>query len=66
MVQRPTLQLPRYNTVPSRDTGIGNAPKKQQLRYTGTKLLGIGLRHKSGYEPVFSEEQARDLAQMRR
>lgn len=34
--------------------------------YTGDKLLGIGVRHKSGLEPVFSAEQASDLAKMRR
>jgi hypothetical protein len=66
MTKRPQLKIPRPNTIKSLDTGIGNAYKKPQIMYTGTKLLGIGLRHKSGYEPVFSQEQARDLAQMRR
>jgi len=66
MAKRPQLTIPRSNPVPSLDTGIGNAHYKMPPKYTGTKLLGIGLRHKSGFEPVFSQEQARDLAQMRR
>lgn len=39
---------------------------KQRMTYTGDKILGIGVRHKSGLEPVFSKEQAEDLAKMRR
>lgn len=66
MVKRPQLTIPRSNLIPSLDSGIGNASYKPPPKYTGTKLLGIGLRHKSGFEPVFSPEQARDLAQMRR
>lgn len=34
--------------------------------YTGDSLIGIAVRHKSGLEPVFSKQQAQDLAQMRR
>lgn len=66
MVKRPKLKIPRPNTIPSRGDGIGTAPKKPIPKYTGDKLLGIGLRHKSGFEPVFSQEQAKDLANMRR
>jgi hypothetical protein len=39
---------------------------KQGPTYTGTKVIGIGVRHKSGLEPIFSKEQAEDLAKMRR
>ena len=44
----------------------GSTAPKTVPQYTGDKLIGIGLRHKSGFEPVFSEEQAVALAQMRR
>ena len=44
----------------------GSTAPKTIPQYTGDKLIGIGLRHKSGFEPVFSEEQAVALAQMRR
>ena len=44
----------------------GSVSTKAIPTYTGDKLVGISLRHKSGLEPVFSEEQAVALAQMRR
>lgn len=44
----------------------GSTAPKTIPQYTGDKLIGIGLRHKSGFEPVFSEDQAIALAQMRR
>jgi hypothetical protein len=35
-------------------------------KYTGTKILGIGTMHKSNAVPVFSQEEAHDIATMRR
>ena len=34
--------------------------------YTGTRLLGIATLHKSNAVPVFSQEEAEDIAKMRR
>jgi hypothetical protein len=34
--------------------------------YTGTAMLGIGTLHKSNAVPIFSDEEARDQANMRR
>jgi hypothetical protein len=34
--------------------------------YTGDKMLGIGTLHKSNAVPVFSQEEALDMAKMRR
>lgn len=51
---------------PSRGDGIGTATKAPQKVYTGTKLMGIGTLHKSNAVPVFSDEEAKDLATMRR
>jgi hypothetical protein len=42
----------------------GTAKAKQT--YTGGNMLGIAVRHKSGLEPVFDKEHAKDLAKMRR
>lgn len=42
------------------------AAKVEPKVYTGDKMLGIGVVHKSGLQPVFSQEQAEDLAKMRR
>ena len=60
---------PRGESVhyPSRDSG-GNsgATVKPSPVYTGTKIIGIGTLHKSNAVPVFSNEEALDIAKMRR
>jgi len=40
--------------------------KKANPVYTGTAIKGIGTMHKSNAVPVFSDEQAKDIATMRR
>ncbi len=44
----------------------GSTACKPVPQYTGSDMLGIGVVHKSGLQPVFSQEQAEDLAKMRR
>lgn len=71
-----TSQLPALTTPPGRSTGKeyksvdtgfnGGTKPVQGLRYTGTKMLGIGVLHKSNSVPVFSSEEATDMARMRR
>jgi hypothetical protein len=59
----------RANTrhIPSLDTGHSGALRTKDIpKYTGTKILGIGTMHKSNAVPVFSEEEAHDIATMRR
>jgi len=59
----------RANTrhIPSLDTGhSGPVSSKPNPQYTGTKILGIGTMHKSNAVPVFSSEEAHDIATMRR
>lgn len=53
---------------PSRDTFCGNATKPviNTKVYTGTKIIGIGTLHKSNAVPVFSDDEAKDIARMRR
>jgi hypothetical protein len=51
--------------IKSVDTG-GNAPLKPSPVYTGTKVKGIGTMHKSNAVPIFSDEEAHDIAKMRR
>lgn len=51
---------------PSRDTGLVAATKKQTLRYTGDKMIGIGTMHKSSTVPIFSTDEAEAIAKMRR
>ena len=40
--------------------------KIEPLHYTGDKLLGISIVHKSCLQPVFSEQEAKDFSSMRR
>lgn len=40
--------------------------KKEPPVYTGTAIKGIGTMHKSNSVPVFSDEQAVEIATMRR
>jgi len=54
------------NHIPSLDTGVGVAVKKEVQQYTGTAMLGIGQLHKSNSVPVFSKEDAVDISKMRR
>jgi len=59
----------RTNThhIKSLDTGhSGPVSSKPTPKYTGTKILGIGIMHKSNAVPVFSDEEAHDIARMRR
>ncbi len=53
--------------IASRDTGHSGAVRTKDIpQYTGTKILGIGTMHKSNAVPVFSNEEAHDIATMRR
>jgi len=54
------------HSIPSRNTGDGIAHSKQTPQYTGTKMLGIGVMHKSNSVPIFSDEEAVEIATMRR
>jgi len=53
--------------IPSRNTGeAGAVTHKPSPQYTGTKMLGIGQLHKSNAVPVFCDQDAIDIARMRR
>ena len=51
--------------IKSVDTG-GNATLAPAKVYTGTMVKGIATMHKSNAVPIFSDEQAIDIARMRR
>ncbi len=52
--------------IPSLPFTGGPCTKPEQKIYTGTKIKGIGTMHKSNAVPIFSDEQAVDIAKMRR
>jgi hypothetical protein len=52
--------------IPSLPFTGGACVKPAQKVYTGTKIKGIGTLHKSNAVPVFSNEEAVEIAKMRR
>jgi hypothetical protein len=42
------------------------ATKAAPKVYTGDKMIGIGVMHKSSLVPIFNDQAAKDLASMRR
>lgn len=54
------------NDLPSLVTSGGSTSAKTDLKYTGDKMLGIGMMHKSNLVPVFKEDEAKDISSMRR
>jgi hypothetical protein len=64
VVNKPFIrETPRINSLPF--TG-GPCPKTPDKVYTGTMIKGIGTMHKSNAVPIFSNEEAEDIAKMRR
>ena len=58
----------RKNDLPSLPcTGqIAGLKPIEEIRYTGDKMIGIGTLHKSNAVPIFTEDEAKDQANMRR
>ncbi len=52
--------------IKSLNSGAGVATLAPAKVYTGTKIKGIGTMHKSNAVPIFSDEEAQDIARMRR
>jgi hypothetical protein len=52
--------------IPSKPDTVGVAVAPAAKVYTGTKIKGIGTMHKSNAVPIFSDEEAQDIAHMRR
>ena len=53
--------------IPSLDSWItGPVTSKKSQQYTGDKILGIGTMHKSNAVPIFTDQQAKDISNMRR
>lgn len=63
-LDKPVRETPK---IPSLNASMmGNASVQPKKVYTGDKILGIGTLHKSNAVPVFSVEEAHDIARMRR
>ena len=44
----------------------GDCTKQEPMKYTGTLVKGIATMHKSNAVPVISQQEAEDIAKMRR
>lgn len=65
--RRETQHYPSASIAPSDAvSGQNSTARKENQKYTGTLVKGIATMHKSNAIPVIDEEQARDLARMRR
>lgn len=62
----PDLSTRTTRTIPSLVTPGGDTNLKETPEYTGDKMIGISIIHKSCLQPIFSEEAAVDAANMRR
>jgi hypothetical protein len=56
-------ETPKISSLPF--TG-GPCVKPEQKVYTGSAIRGIGTMHKSNAVPIFSDEEAVEISQMRR
>ena len=56
-------ETPKIKSLPFTGDACSRPPDKF---YTGDKMLGIGTLHKSNAVPIFSKEDAKDQANMRR
>lgn len=61
----PGRETPKYPSLSTPGQGGGTKPV-HSLRYTGSKMIGVAVMHKSNSVPVFTDEDAIALAQMRR
>ena len=52
--------------IPSLPFTGGPCVKKEAPVYTGSLIKGIGTMHKSNAVPIFNDQEAKDIATMRR
>ena len=67
-VYKPTNLFYRITEdIPSHvSSGYASCAKKEDKVYTGNNIVGIGTMHKSNAVPIFNDNQAKELATMRR
>ena len=69
-IMMPVNKIANYHRetpkIASLDTGFVTCVKTFQNTYTGDKIKGIGTMHKSNAVPVFTDNEAKDIASMRR
>ena len=59
---RETPEYPSVSAAPSADS----CSKPTRVAYTGTLVKGIATMHKSNAVPIINDQEAKDIANMRR
>lgn len=62
----PTANPPSVSVEHFHEKFVGSTAKPDDKRYTGTSVLGVSTMHKSSMVPVFSSQEAEEIAKMRR
>jgi hypothetical protein len=66
VVSKPYVrETKQYPSLDSGNYGAVTTGRAKQV-YTGDKMLGIAAMHKSNLVPIFTEENAKEVSQMRR
>jgi len=52
--------------LPSKMTPGGSTARRDSRVYSGTAMIGVGTMHKSNMVPIFRDQDAKDIASMRR
>lgn len=52
--------------LPSKVTAGGSTARRDSRVYSGTAMIGVGTMHKSNMVPIFRDQDAKDIASMRR
>jgi len=58
-------ETPYYPSVSTTNNNYV-AERKESNKYTGDKLIGIAMMHKSNLIPIFNKDHAKDVSSMRR
>jgi hypothetical protein len=61
-----TASVRATQSIRSLSTPGGSTALKPAPQYTGEKMLGVAVMHKSCLQPIFNQEAAVDVAKMRR
>ena len=74
--RQPTASIPKLAPPPGRETSrhipsldthvTGAVNIRSTPKYTGNKIIGIGTLHKSNAVPIFTDNEAKEIAHMRR
>jgi len=52
--------------IPSLSSNLGTTAKTETTKYTGTRLIGTAVLHKSCLVPVFTKQEIDEIGHMRR